>query len=507
MRISPLSTGLLALAAAACALGGGAVHNSAPVRGPRSGLVGLGPPEDPTSVKVKAPLPGAREGGGAVAPPAESAPEPLFPDPFPSTYQPFPSRPTLIRNAVIFTGTGRRIEGGSILLRDGKIAALGQEIAAPPDAVVLDAAGRYVTPGIVDPHSHLGVYPAPGIPSQSDGNEATSPNTAEVWAEHSLWPQDPAFGLALAGGVTALHILPGSANLIGGRSVTVRPVPSRTYQGMKFPGAPHGLKMACGENPKRVYAQRGPSTNMGNVAGWRAYFAQGQEYLRKWLTWREESSDPKRMPTRDLELETLAAALHGDIPVHWHCYRADEMVTAMDLAREYGFRIATFEHAVEAYKIRDYLKDSGICPLMWPDWWGFKLEAFDGIPENIALVHAAGACAALHSDDARIGQFLNLEAAKALRAAREAGIPITEEEAVAWFTLNPARALGIDHVTGSLEVGKAADVVIWSGHPFSVYTKAEKVFIDGALLFDRSAPDPYLFGDFLVGILPKEVGR
>lgn len=507
MRSSALSPGLLVWAVAACAVGGGAAPHGGVI--PRSDPTGTeaGPPAGPAPGRAEIPPPGGSPDAGRVLPRGSRASEPLFPDPFPSTYQPFPSRPTLIRNAVIFTGTGRRIDGGSILLRDGKIAALGRDLAAPPDAVVLDVEGRYVTPGIVDPHSHLGVYPAPGIPSQSDGNEATNPNTAEVWAEHSLWPQDPAFGLALAGGVTTLHILPGSANLIGGRSVTVRPVPARTYQEMKFPGAPQGLKMACGENPKRVYAQRGPSTNMGNVAGWRAYFAQGQEYLRKWLNWREEGSDPKNMPTRDLELETIAAALHGDIPVHWHCYRADEMVTAMDLAREFGFRIATFEHAVEAYKIRDRLKDSGICPLMWPDWWGFKLEAFDGIRENIALVHEAGGCAALHSDDARIGQFLHLEAAKALRAAREAGIPVTEEEAVAWFTLNPARALGIDHLTGSLEVGKAADLVIWSGHPFSVYTKAEKVFIDGALLFDRSEPNPYRLGDFLLGILPKEVGR
>jgi imidazolonepropionase-like amidohydrolase len=289
--------------------------------------------------------------------------------------------------------------------------------------------------------------------------------------------------------------------------VTLRPVPSRTYQGMKFPGAPHGLKMACGENPKRVYAQRGPATAMGNVAGWRSYFAQAQEYLKRWKTWREEGADPKKAPARDLEMESIAATLNGDIAAHWHCYRADEMVTAMDIAREFGFRIATFEHAVEAYKIRDYLRDAGVCSLMWPDWWGFKLEAFDGIKENVALVYAAGACAAMHSDDAQIGQYLNLEAAKALRAANEAGIPVTKEQAVAWFTLNAARAIGIDAITGSLEVGKAGDVVVWSGDPFSVYTKAEKVFVDGALLYDRSAPDPHLFGDFMLGILPREVGR
>jgi len=432
---------------------------------------------------------------------------PLFPDPFPSTYQPFPSQTTLIRNATILTGTGERIDGGSILLREGKIVEIGTAVSAPAGAAIIDASGKFVTPGVIDPHSHLGVYASPGIPSLSDGNEATNPNTAEVWAEHSIWPQDPAFGLALAGGVTALHTLPGSANLVGGRSVTVKPVPSRTYQGMKFPGAPHGLKMACGENPKRVYAQRGPATRMANVAGWRSSFIQAQEYLNRWKRWKDQGSDPGTMPTRNLELESLAATLNGDMAAHWHCYRADEMVTAMDIADEFGFRIATFEHAVEAYKVRDYLRDYGVCPLMWADWWGFKLEAYDGIKENIPLVHQSGACTVMHSDDAQIGQFLNLEAAKALRAGADAGIEIPMAEAVAWFTLNAARALGIDAVTGSLEVGKNADVVVWSGDPFSIYTRTEKVFVDGALLFDRSAPNPHLYGDFMLGILPGEVTR
>lgn len=430
--------------------------------------------------------------------------ESLFPDPFPSTYKPFPSRTTLIRNAHVFTGTGEEIVGGSVLLQDGKIVEVGRDLTAPADALIIDGTGKWVTPGVIDPHSHLGVYPSPGIPSLSDGNEATAPNTAGVWAEHSIWPQDPGFGLALAGGVTTLHTLPGSANLIGGRSVTVRPVPSRTYQGMKFPGAPHGLKMACGENPKRVYATRGPATRMANVAGWRSYFSQAQTYLNKWKKWKAEGADPNTQPPRDLAMESLAATLNGDIDAHWHCYRGDEMVTAMDIAEEFGFTIATFEHAVEGYKIRDYLKESGTCALMWSDWWGFKLEAFDGILENIGLVHESGACAVIHSDNAQIIQFLNLDAAKALHAANEAGISISKAEAVAWFTLNAARSIGIDEVTGSLEEGKAADVVIWSGDPFSIYTKTEKVFVDGALLFDRSQPNPHLYGDFMIGMVSGE---
>ena len=444
----------------------------------------------------------------APVPPADAVEsKPLFTDPFPSTYQPFPSQPTLIRNATILTGTGERIEGGSVLLRDGKITEIGRNISAPAGAMVIDATGKWVTPGLIDPHSHLGVYAAPGIASLSDGNEATAPNTAQVWGEHSIWPHDPGFGTALAGGVTTLHTLPGSANLIGGRSVTVKPVPSRTYQGMKWPGAPLGLKMAAGENPKRVYAARGPATRMANVAGYRAAFIRAQDYLKRWQKWQKDGSDPEAMPTRDLQLESLAATLTGDLLVHWHIYRADEMMTAIDIANEFGFHITSFEHAVEAYKIRDYLADYGACANMWADWWGFKLEAYDGIPQNMAMVHQAGACAVIHSDDSHGIQRLNQEVAKALRAAADVSIHIPKEEAIEWMTINGAKTLGIDDLVGSLEAGKNADVVIWDGDPFSIYTKTEKVFVDGALLFDRSAPNPHLYGDFVLGILPMEVVR
>src|SRR5882762_10561671 len=197
-------------------------------------------------------------------------------DPFPSTYVPFPSRTTVIRNVSILTAAGPIIRNGAILLQNGKIAAVGTSVDAPADALVLDGAGKYVTPGIIDDHSHLGVYAAPGGNALSDGNEATNPSTPYVWAEHSVWPQDPQFPRNLAGGVTTLQVLPGSANLIGGRSVVLKVVPARTVQGMKFPGAKYGLKMACGENPKRVYAQRGPSTRMGNVAGYRAAWIQAE---------------------------------------------------------------------------------------------------------------------------------------------------------------------------------------------------------------------------------------
>ncbi len=427
---------------------------------------------------------------------------PLFSDPFPSTYRPFPSTPVVIRGATVLTATGPVLENASVVLAEGKIVAVGNNVETPAGARIIDGSGMWVTPGLIDTHSHLGVYAAPGVSSLSDGNEATNPNTAEVWAEHSIWPHDPGFGHAIAGGVTALQVLPGSANLFGGRGVTVKPVPSRSYQGLKFPGAPHGLKMACGENPKRVYQARGPATRMGNVAGYRAAWIRAERYLAEWKKWRSDGSDEDARPNRDLQLETLAGALNGDILVHNHCYRADEMVTMIDIAAEFGYSIASFHHGVEAYKVRDILAEEGICASLWSDWWGFKLEAYDGILENIALVHEAGACAIVHSDDGHGIQRLNQDAAKAMAAGLRRGMTLDRTDAIRWITINPARALDIADVTGSLEVGKNADVVVWSGDPFSVYAKADLVFVDGALLYDRSDPDPLLMGDFMDGLIP-----
>src|SRR5690554_773092 len=313
-------------------------------------------------------------------------------DPYPSTYQAVAAAPMLIQGATVLTGDGGRLEGADVLMEGGRISAVGQGLQAPEGAVLVDGAGKWVTPGLIDVHSHLGVYPSPGVRAHSDGNEMTSPVTAQVWAEHSVWPQDPGFAAALAGGVTALQILPGSANLVGGRGVTLKNVYATTVQGMKFPGAPHGLKMACGENPKRVYGQKGgPATRMGNMAGYRAAFIDAAEYRDK----RKGGNGGKR----DLKLETLAGALDGEILVHIHCYRADEMVTMLDLADEFGFEVAAFHHGVEAYKIADRLGRDGVCAALWADWWGFKMEAFDGIQENVAIVdRAPGGCAIVHSD-------------------------------------------------------------------------------------------------------------
>ena len=421
-------------------------------------------------------------------------------DPFPSTYAPFPSRPTVIRNVNILTAAGPIIRNGAILLQNGKIAAVAATVNAPADALVIDGAGKYVTPGIIDDHSHLGVYAAPGGNALSDGNEATNPSTPYVWAEHSVWPQDPQFPRNLAGGVTTLQVLPGSANLIGGRSVVLKVVPGRTVQAMKFPGAKYGLKMACGENPKRVYQTRGPSTRMGNVAGYRAAWIAAEAYRRKWDKWNaDHKGDP---PPRDLGNETLAEVLRGNILVHNHCYRADEMAQMIDIAHEFGYKIRSFHHGVEAYKIADLLAKEGIGSSIWADWGSFKMEALDAVKGNMALVDHAGARVIVHSDDPSGSQRLNQEAAKAMAAGAEIGLPVSEEQAIKWLTINPAWALGLDDKIGSLEPGKNADVVLWSGDPFSVYSRAEKVWIDGAMLYDRSDPSEQWRTDFELGFVP-----
>ena len=419
------------------------------------------------------------------------------PAPFASTYQPLPSEPTILQGATVLTGTGERIHDADVVMRDGRIKAVGTELDTT-DLTIVDASGMWITPGVIDAHSHLGVYASPQVSAHSDGNEATAPNTAEVWAEHSVWPHDPGFVAALTGGVTSLQILPGSANLFGGRSVTLKNVPGQSVMDMKFPGAPHGLKMACGENPKRVYGSRGgaPSTRMGNVAGYRSAWIDAADYRKK-VEAAENSQG--EAPKRDLKLETLAGVLSGDILVHNHCYRADEMAVMFEIAKEFDYKITAFHHGVEAYKIADLLKQNDTCAAIWADWYGFKMEAFDGIRENAAILDRAGACTVMHSDSDIGIQRLNQESAKVIGAAARVGIDIPEEWAVRWFTINAAKSLGIDDVTGSLEAGKIADVTLWNGNPFSVYTKAERVYIDGALVYNRQDPSMNPVTDFTLG--------
>ncbi len=449
--------------------------------------------------------------------------------PFASTYQPAASKPTLFRNATVLIGNGERVNNASVLMQDGKIVAVGADVPAPEGADVIDANGKWLTPGIIDVHSHLGVYPSPGLHATEDGNEAVAPDTAHVWAEHAIWPQDPQFPLALAGGVTTMQILPGSANLFGGRSVTVKNVPARTAQEMKFPGAPYGLKMACGENPKRVYGEKGgPSTRMGNVAGYRKSWIEARKYADDWQAYADavaaaggdEAAVKDKKPQRDLRLETLAGVLNGEILVQNHCYRAEEMAQMIDIAKEFNFQITMFHHAVEAYKVADLLAANNICAAVWADWWGFKHEAFDMVFENAAFVDKARAtvtvdgkeqqrvgCAVIHSDSALGIQRLNQEAAKAMVAGQRAGLPIDEAQAIRWLTENAAKSIGIADKVGTLTAGKMADVVLWDRNPFSVYAHAEKVYIDGVLQFDRNDPTRQPVTDFELGLVKPEGER
>ena len=432
-------------------------------------------------------------------------------EPYPSTYVAAPSGAVLIRGATVFDGRGGQIDNGSVLLRDGRIAAIGAALAVPADATVIDAGGKWVTPGIIDVHSHVGAGPSPDVHGHTGVNEPTGPVTARVRIEHDIWPQDPGLYRAMMSGVTTLQILPGSGNLFGGRSVVLKNVPARTVQGMKFPGAPYGFKMACGEVPMYSYNPANhlygtlantPATRKGSFAVYRQQWINAQRYRSEWQAYEAALARHEKhveAPQRDLDLETLAEILDGAIEVHMHCHRADEMAFVLDLAREFGYRVAAFHHAQEAYKIADLLAKDGVCAAMWADWWGYNMESNDGIPENIALVQAAGGCALLHSDSETGGQHLNQEAAKALADGQRMGLKLSRALAWSWLSYNPAKALRIEKQTGSLEPGKMADVVLWDGDPLSAYSHAEKVFVDGALVFDRLDPQRWPVSDFELG--------
>jgi imidazolonepropionase-like amidohydrolase len=428
--------------------------------------------------------------------------------------------PVLIEHATVMTATGRRFDPGFVLMSDGEIAAVGEGDAPVPSAgtVIIDARGKFVTPGIVDPHSHMGVYPVPETAAHDDGNELTDPITAGLRAEYSFWPEDAALERAVAGGVTTIGVLPGSGNLIGGRGITIHLLPRLGARAMRFPGSPEILKMACGENPKRIYGEqkRSPSTRMGSVRALRDAFTKARKYAHDWEQWTARQhrppktdrkgahgseADEAKPPDRDLALETLALVMRGDILVEWHCYQADDMLAALEVAGEFGFKVRAFHHALEAYKIRDVLMAHGVAVVTWDDWWGFKMEAYDGIPENLALVTEAGGRAALHSDSPIAVQILNQAAGKALAAGRNAGVKLDENHALRWLTANPAWVLGIDDQVGTLQPGKRADVVVWSEDPFSTYARAENVYVDGHLVFDRAHPSAP-WSDFELGVRP-----
>jgi len=386
----------------------------------------------------------------------------------------------LIKNGTILTITHGTIPNGSVYIKDGKIAAVGQNVEAPPTAQVIDATGKFVMPGIIDSHSHLAL--------DDDVNEATSPIVPHMMMEDAFQYTDKAIYRALAGGVTTSLLLHGSANMIGGQALVMKHKYGLDREQMLFPGAPRSIKFASGENPKRVYGSRKqlPSTRMGNFAVQRQALEDARDYMRQWDDYNAKvkaADKDAKMPKRDLKLEALADILRGKFLVQIHCYRADEFLTEMAMAREYGYKIRGFHHALEMYKVADKVAAEDIGIATFTDWWGYKHEAYDAIPWNAVLSMRQGVRVAIKSDSDDFARRLNQEAAKAIRYGGA-----TEDEALRMITLNAAWIVGVDDRVGSLDVGKDADISIWNHHPLSSYALVDQVLIDGELFFDRSLP-------------------
>jgi imidazolonepropionase-like amidohydrolase len=388
---------------------------------------------------------------------------------------------TLIRNATILTVTHGTLSNADILLRHGKIAGIGKNLKASPNARVIDASGRYVMPGIIDCHSH----------SMLDAiNEGSLAVSSMARTRDVLNPTDPDLYRELAGGTTTLNLLHGSANPIGGLNTVVKIKFGRPIEEFIFPGAMPGIKFALGENPKRSnipaipgLQRRYPGSRMGVEEVIRDAFTRARDYQKTWVAYRAAVARGEKnliAPRRDLQLEPLVEVLEGKRYVHAHCYRADEILMLINLADEFGFKIKTLQHVLEGYKVAREIARHGAGASIFADFWGYKIEAYDAIPYNAAILTRAGVVVSMNSDSDERARRLNIEAAKAMRYG-----DLSEEEALKLITINPAIQLGIQNRVGSLEIGKDADLVIWTGHPLSVYARVDTTFIDGEVFFDR----------------------
>lgn len=387
---------------------------------------------------------------------------------------------TLIRNATVITVTRGTLQNTDVLLRNGKIAAVGKNLSAP-NARVIDGTGKYVMPGIIDCHSH----------SMLDTiNEGTLAVTSMVHTADVLNTTDVDLYRELAGGVTTLNLLHGSANPIGGLNTVVKIKYGRPASEFLFPGAMPGIKFALGENVKRSstpnqpgVTRRYPNTRMGVEEVIRDAFTRARDYKRAWDEYREASKKDKNLipPRRDLQLEPLVEVLEGKRYVHAHCYVVSEILMLINLADEFGFKIKTFQHTLEGYKVAKEIAAHGAGASIFADSWAYKIEAYDAIPYNAAIMTRAGVVVSMNSDSDERARRLNIEAAKAMHWG-----DLTEEQALKLITINPAIQLGIQDRVGSIEVGKDADVAIWNGHPFSVYSRVDTTFIDGEVYFDRA---------------------
>ena len=391
-------------------------------------------------------------------------------------------RVTLIRNATVLTITNGVIENGSVLIRGSKIAAVGRDVSAPANARVIDATGKFVMPGIIDTHSHTGV--------EGSVNEISLPNTGMVRIQDALTDDDISAYRQLAGGTTTALVLHGSANAIGGQSQIVKWKWGRPVSEWLVPDAPRTIKFALGENPKSAnfrppegQQRQYPATRMGVEEVIRKSFTDARDYMAAWDEYeakrkRNEAAIP---PRRDLLMETMADILRGKIDVHAHSYRADEIVMLLNLADEMGFKVRELQHVLEGYKVTREIAKHGAGAGTFIDWWGYKAEAYDAIPYNVALMVRNGVLTSVNSDSDELARHLNHDAAKAMKYGG-----LTEDEALRVCTINPAKQLRLDHRIGSIETGKDADLVIWTGHPLSTYSRVETTFIEGDVYFDRA---------------------
>jgi imidazolonepropionase-like amidohydrolase len=393
---------------------------------------------------------------------------------------PAPSE-TLIRNATVLTITHGVLANTDVLIRHGKIAAIGKNLKAAADARVIDATGKFVMPGIVDCHSH----------SMLDAiNEGSISVSSMARTRDVLNPTDVDLYRELAGGVTTLNLLHGSANSIGGQTTTVKIKYGRPIEEFIFPGAPPGIKFALGENPKRSsftpqpgQQRRYPATRMGVEETIRDAFVRARDYKKSWDEYRAAVAKGDKnaiVPRRDLQLEPLVEVLEGKRYVHSHCYRADEILMLINIADEFGFKVRTFQHVLEGYKVAKEIAKHGAGASTFADFWGYKIEAYDAIAYNTAILVRHGVVTSVNSDSNERARRLNVEAAKAMRYG-----DLTEEEALKLITINPAWQLGIQDRVGSIEVGKDADLAVWTAHPLSVYARVETTLIDGEIFFDR----------------------
>jgi imidazolonepropionase-like amidohydrolase len=387
----------------------------------------------------------------------------------------------LIQNATIFTVSHGTIEHGSILIRDGKIAEVGTSIKAPKDAQVFDAAGQFVIPGIIDCHSHIAVD---GSVNEGSVSVSSMVNIADV-----LNPDDIDIYRDLAGGVTVANVLHGSANSIGGQTVVIKLRWGLPAAKLPFEGAVPGIKFALGENPKRSNfsipgaTPRYPTTRMGVEETIRTAFAEARDYKKTWDDYdkRVSGGDKNAVPPRrDLRLDPLVEVLEGKRYVHAHCYREDEILMLLRVAKEFGFKVRTLQHVLEGYKVADEIAAAGTGASTFSDWWAYKVEAYDAIPYNAAIMTRRGVIVSVNSDDAEEATHLNQEAAKTMKYGG-----LTHDEALKLVTLNPAIQLGIDKRVGSIDVGKDADLVVYNHDPLSAYAVVQETLIDGRVYFDR----------------------